>query len=276
MKKFTAILLVLTLCLTAVFASGSTESAAENKYNTIKPGVLTVATSPDYAPYEFWAIGEDGTPSLSGFDIALAKYIAQYLGIEVEFIPMDFDGILMEVQNHGADLGISGFSPSPEREEVVDFSQIYYDGKQSFVCLKENQNKFKTLEDTNKSTVSVGAQLGAIQMDLAQENSPNADIVALTKVTDLIAEVLAGKIDGAYVEELVGQSYSKNYPQLCVALDVPYDSEGNVVLVQKGNKVLLDAVKQAIDAAIKDGSMGKFVEEANALASGEIIEGLID
>ncbi len=271
MKKSVILLLVLTICF-AAFAGGTKESS-NNKYNTLKDGVLTIATSPDYAPYEFYSIAADGTPSLAGFDIELGKYIGKFLGVEVEFIPMDFDGILMELQNKGADLGISGFSPNPEREEVVDFSQIYYDGKQAFICLKSNASKFKTLADTNKKEYSVGAQLGAIQMDLAQQYSPDADLVALTKVTDIIAEVLAGKVDGAYVEELVAKSYSANYPELVVALDVPYDSEGNVVLVQKGNNELLTAVKEAIDAAMKDGSMAKFVEEANALSqNGDIVE----
>ena len=46
--------------------------AAEPALETVSEGKLTVATSPDFAPYEFYAIAEDGTPSLAGFDIALA------------------------------------------------------------------------------------------------------------------------------------------------------------------------------------------------------------
>ena len=57
-------------------SSGESGSAAE--VETVTDGVLTVATSPDFAPYEFYAIGEDGTPQLAGFDIALAQYIADY------------------------------------------------------------------------------------------------------------------------------------------------------------------------------------------------------
>ena len=64
---------------------------------TVTPGVLTVATSPDFAPYEFYALDEEGTPTLAGFDMDLAKYIADYLGLELEVIPMDFDGTIMEL-----------------------------------------------------------------------------------------------------------------------------------------------------------------------------------
>ena len=48
---------------------------------TVSEGTLTVATSPDFAPYEFYAIGEDGQATLAGFEMSLAQYIADYLGL---------------------------------------------------------------------------------------------------------------------------------------------------------------------------------------------------
>ena len=55
---------------------------------TITSGKLTMVTSPDFAPYEFYALGENSKPTLAGFDIALAHYIADFLGLELEIIPM--------------------------------------------------------------------------------------------------------------------------------------------------------------------------------------------
>ncbi|MEI3101239.1 MAG: transporter substrate-binding domain-containing protein [Oscillospiraceae bacterium] len=80
---------------------------------TVTEGKLTVATSPDFAPYEFYAIGEDGTPQLAGFDMSLAAYIADYLGLELEVIPVDFDGVLNELAAGNVDLGMAGLSPTP-------------------------------------------------------------------------------------------------------------------------------------------------------------------
>ncbi len=289
MKKITVILLIAVLCMASVFAGGSSEKAVETKdYSTMSlsalkaeiskttGGTLTVLTSPDYAPYEFYSVSKTGVPTLAGFDIALAKYIANYLDMPVEFIPMDFDGILMEVQTKKTAIGISGFSPTEERAEVVDFSKIYYAGDQAFICLASNASKFKSLEDTNNAKYTIAAQTGSIQVGLAQQYSPKADILQLTKATDIIAELIAGKIDGAYIETAVAESYKKNYPQIELALSVPFDAEGNVVLIAKGNGAMVEAVNRAIDAAIADGSMGKFVEEAGILASGEIIEGLLN
>ena len=252
------------------------KSESENKYNTVTAGKLTVATSPDFAPYEFYAIDESGSPQLAGFDVALAGYIANELGLELEIVPMDFDGTIMELANKTVDLGMAGYSPDPAREDSMDFSHVYLTGGQSFVCLQSNKDQFKSLADTNKAEYQIGAQIGSIQVGLAEENSSDADIVELSKVTDIIAELLSGSLDGAYIETMVAEAYAKNYPDLCVVLEVPYDAEGSVVGVSKGNTALLEAVNAAIDKALEDGSMNQFVAEANELASGEIYEGLLE
>ena len=275
MNKLIALLLAALLCV-ALCACGAKEKPAETPYNLVSPGKLTVATSPDFAPYEFYSIDEKGNYTLSGFDMALAKYIADSMGLELEVIPMDFDGTLTELAAKNVDLSIAGYSPDPERMDKMDFSDIYYTGGQPFCCTQANKDLFKSLEDTNKPEYSIGAQNGSIQMDLANENSPDADIVSLTKVTDIIAELLAGSLDGAYNETMVAEANAANYPELCVVLEVPYDAEGSVVGVSKGNEALLAAVNEAIDAALADGSMNQFVAEANELANGEIYEGLLD
>lgn len=260
-------------------AEAPAEEAAEEpaaELSTITDGVLTVATSPDFAPYEFYAIGEDGNPMLAGFDMALAQYVADYMGLELEVIPMDFDGVLSELQMKNVDLGMAGLSPDPAREDAMDFSDIYYEGGQSLVTVKANADTLNSFEACNKAEISVGAQIGSIQMDLANEFSPDADIVALPKVTDIISELLGGKLDAAYIETAVAESYQKNYPDLEIVLDVPYDVAGSSIGVSKGNAALLAAVNEAIAAAVADGSMDQFVAEANELAAGEKYEGLLD
>lgn len=256
-------------------SSDAGETAAAD-LQTVAAGKLTVATSPDFAPYEFYAIGEDGTPALAGFDMALAKYIADDLGLELEVVTVDFDGVLSELQTKSVDLGMAGLSPDPKREGIMDFSDLYYIGGQSLVTVKANAGTYNSFEAVNKPEVSVGAQIGSIQMDLATANSPDADIVPLPKVTDIIAELLSGKMDVAYIETDVAKSYQKNYPELEIIMEVPYDQEGSAIGVCKGNEGLLAAVNASIAKALEDGSMEKFIAEANELASGEKYEGLLD
>ncbi len=273
-KKLAALVLAAGMALPMhVAAQGETEKP---EVQTVTPGKLTVATSPDFAPYEFYSIDEEGNPSLAGFDMALAQYIADYLGLELEVVPLDFDGVLSELATKSVDLGMAGLSPDEARMDVMDFSDIYYYGGQSLVTVKDKADAFQSLEDVNQPEVSVGAQIGSIQMDLANENSPEADIVPLVKVTDIIAELLADKLDAAYIETPVAENYQKVYPDLEIAMDVPYDVEGSAVGVSKGNAELLSAVNAAIAQALEDGSMDQFIAEANELATGEKYEGVLD
>lgn len=297
MKKLFALMLALAMALSLAACGGGNDTPANNdapagtdapadgnaadggaeaKLTTVKDGVLTVATSPDFAPYEFYVVDESGKADLAGFDMALAQYIADYLGLTLEVIPMDFDGTIMELQQKNVDLGMAGYSPDPKRADAMDFSDIYISGGQSFVCLQSNKDKFTSLEDANKPEYQIGAQVGSIQADLAKEHTPDADIIELAKVPDILAELLTGKMDGAFIETMVAESYAANYPELCVVLEVPYDAVGSVVGVSKGNAELLAGVNKAIAAALEDGSFDQYVVTAIEQASGDIIEGLVE
>ena len=284
MKKFLTLLLALAMTLSlAACGSDSTEETEEETVDytamsdddlkaaitTVTDGTLTVATSPDFAPYEFYALDENGDPQLAGFDMDLAQYIADYLGLKLEVIPMDFDGTIMELQNGNVDLGMAGYSPDPKRADSMDFSDIYITGGQSFVCLESNKDQFTSLEDANNPDYQIGAQVGSIQADLAHKNTPDADVIELTKVPDIIAELVTGKLDGAFIETMVAESYATQYPELCLVLEVPYDAEGSVVGVSKGNAALLEGVNRAIAAAKEDGSFDQYVVNAVDLASGD-------
>ncbi len=288
MKKLFALALSVLMLLGMLAGCAPKENQDDTDYSsmtleeliplieTVNEGKLTMVTSPDFAPYEFYALDENDNPTLAGFDIALAQYIADKLELELEIIPMDFKGTITELAAKKADIGMSGYSPDPDREDAMDFSDVYYEGGQSFVTVQANKDLFPDLASTNKAEYQIGAQLGSIQADLAKENSPDADIVELSKVTDIIAELLSGKLDGAYIETLPAQAYAKNYPDLAVVLDVPYEAEGSVIGVCKGNGPLLAAINLCIQDAIADGSLEQFVTEASELASGNIHEGLLD
>ena len=287
MKKIISIALAAMLILSLLAGCGAKATVDNADYSTmtieeLKPllktinsGKLTMVTSPDFAPYEFYSLDDAGTPTLAGFDIALGHYIADFLGLELEIIPMDFDGTISELAAGKADIGMAVYSPDPDRENAMSFSAVYYTGGQSFVCHKDNASNFAALTDANKADYQIGAQIGSIQADLAKEHTPDADIVELSKVTDIIAEVIGGKLDGAFIETVVAETYAKNYPDLCVVLPVPYDAEGSVIGVKKDNSALLAAVNLAVAAALEDGSMSQFVADANAAASGNTFEGLL-
>lgn len=293
MKKIFAMLLALAMCFSLLTSCGSSNDADQStpqtadasekadgwwkeELTTVADGKLTVATSPDFAPYEFYAIDENGTPSLAGFDIALAGYIADYMGLELEIVTVDFDGVLNELATKSVDLGLAGLSPDPTRANNMDFSDLYYIGGQSLVTVQENADSITSFDDINSAEFSIGAQTGSIQLDLANEYTPDADIVSLPKVTDIINELLTGKEYAAFIETDVAKCYQMIHPELEIVLDVPYDSEGSAIGVSKDNEALMAGVNEAIAAALADGSMDSYIAEAYELATGEKYEGLLN
>lgn len=280
MKKFIAIILtlILTLSMFAGCVSKDEVGPGPNTYNikTVKEGYLTVITSPDYAPYEFYALDENGTPTLAGFDMALAQYIADYLGLTLEVVPMDFNGIVGEMSAGTADLAIAGLSPDPDREGAMDFSDMYYEGKQAFITSKSKASLFTDLASTNNAKYQIAAQTGTIQNELATQYSPNAQLINLVKATDIIAELMSDKIDGAYVEWDVAVAYQANYPDLHIVCEVPYEADGNVIGVNKGNADLLKYVDEALNKCIDDGEFAQYVATALDQAAGDNYQGMLD
>lgn len=244
---------------------------------TVTEGKLTMVTSPDFAPSEFYAIDDAGNPTLAGHDIALGQFIADYIGLELEIVPIDFNGVLMELQTKAADVAIAGLANDPKRESIMDFSTPYSGDGQSFVCLQSNKDQFPNIEATNKPEYQIGAQLGSIQLQLAEMYSPESNIVQLAKVTDIVAELVAGKLDGAYISTTTAENYAKQYPDLCVILDVENPtSDSTCVGVVKDNPALLAAINLAVTEAVESGKMEEFKAEAKALAEGATYEGLLD
>lgn len=275
MKKLLAVMFAIAMVFSCLAGCQvvENEGPGKNPYNlkTVKEGYLTVATSPDYAPYEFYDMSS-GKAQLAGFDIAMAGYIADYLGLTLELVPMDFDGVLMEIQNKKCDLAMAGLSPRADRADIMDFSIIYYTSEQSLVTYN---GKITSLEQANDKSVKIGVQIGSIQEGLAKENTPNADIIPLAKVTDIIAELVSGKLDAAFIETPVVNAYKSQYEGLGIVCTIAEEDNGNIIGVYKDNADLLKYVNEAMQKALDDGTFNTFVKEAFEAATGEIYEGVL-
>jgi polar amino acid transport system substrate-binding protein len=254
------------------------DGPGKNPYNlkTVKEGYLTVATSPDYAPFEFYSLDEKGKPTLVGFDMDLAKYIADYLGLTLELVPMDFDGTITELGNKKCDLSMAGYSPDPDRLIYMDFTDVYYTSEQVLVTTTDKKDIITSTEIANNPDYKIGVQIGSIQAELAKEFTPNADIVELSKVTDIVMELSTGKLDAAFIETPVVQAYANTYKNLEIACVIPQDDNGSVIGVYKGNEDLLKYVNEAINKCIKDGTFAQYVAKAVDLAAGDTYQGTLD
>ena len=198
------------------------------------------------------------------------------MGLECQITAMDFDGIATELSMKTTDIGLAGFSPDPEREGAMAFSDLYYLGGQSFVTTKDKADLFPDLESINNPEYQIGCQSGSIQQDLAEEYAAPESVTTLVRVTDIVAELVSGGLDGAFIETALPLYYAVTNPDLEIVLEVPYDQAGSAVGVQLDNPVLLELVNRGIAQCIESGEMDRFVAEANELSLGDMYEGLLD
>lgn len=226
-------------------------------------GYITVATSPDYPPYEFKTI-ENGKEKTVGFDIDIANEIAKDLGVELKLVEMGFDGLLLELQNGNVDLVMSGISPTAEREKTVDFSDIYYTATQSILVNADDVDKYTDIESF--SGKKIGVQLTSIQEQMAKEQIPNANLISLDKLPQIILDLNNGNVDAVIVETPVAEGYVKQFPNLALSkVTLVDETGGSAIAIKKGNPELIEAVNKTIKRLQDDGLIEEFVVNANKL-----------
>ena len=263
MKKITKVLMiaaVLFVASAALFASGTKESALERIKTS---GKLVVGTEAQYAPYEF----RDSNNNIVGCDMFIAQEIADALGVKLEIVDMAFDGIIPAIQAGQVDLGIAAFTNTPERAEVIDFSDIYEQSLQYLVVAAGNENVYTTKESL--AGQKVGAQRGTIQSQLIMNSLPDSELFELAKYPELALEVQNGNIAGLVVDAAVGDSIVASSDGKLVVADFTFDAAeanfGKSVIIQKGNDDLKAEVNKVIQRVVSDGSYQQAWDEAVAL-----------
>ena len=132
MKKITA--LVLALMLLAV----SSCALADHLDDIKKSGKLVVGAEVSFAPFEFYMTGEDGKEYEAGFEMDLARGLADELGVVLDVRDQSFAGLITALRAGELDCIISGMAIKPDRMEVVDFSTPYYIGEQVMLVRAED------------------------------------------------------------------------------------------------------------------------------------------
>ena len=227
-------------------------------------GKLVLATSADYPPYE-WHLLKDGKDEIVGFDVEIAKAIADEMGVELEIKDLDFDGIIPSIASGQADIGIAGLSATPEREEAVNFSVPYFTNEQVVLVRKEDAEKYKKMEDFAGKVV--GAQTGSIQEETVHENFPkDVEVKSLAKLNNLVLEVKNKTADALVISKSSGEQYAKQFPEL-VVIDAGVPEEPGVcVASKKGNDALTAYINQVVQKLIDEGKIEGWIAEYEKLA----------
>ena len=279
MKKLFAMLLALVMTM-GLMACGAQPTAANdtdgdaagedggvtepaNALEKIKAdGVLTVALSPDFSPMEFVDSSKTGQEQYVGFDITLAKYIAENLGVELVIEPMGFDASQTAVYTGSVPMSISGYSWTEDRAQNYELSDYYYAGenetRQALLIKKENADKYTSPEDL--AGQDVGAQNASLQMQLVTEQLADANPISIGDITVGVMELKSGNIEALAVAYGNAEMIVDANPDLVICtweFDVKAEYAANVIMMQKGETELLDAVNailaQAKEANLYDG-----------------------
>ncbi|PYG87262.1 polar amino acid transport system substrate-binding protein [Ruminiclostridium sufflavum DSM 19573] len=249
----------LMVAAVGISAAGCGEASTMERIE--KSGKLVVGTSADYAPYEYHTMIE-GKDTIIGIDISIVNEIAKDLGVQLEIVDTGFDGLLAALNSDKVDIVIAGMNPDEKRKKAVDFSKIYYEAKQGVMVRAEDKDKIKTIADL--SGKNVGVQLGTTQEKIAQDQMTASKLVSLGKIPDLVMELKNNKIDALVVELPVANGYIKNNNDLALSeINVEEDSGGSAIAVKKGNEDFVALLNKSLDRLIEEGSIDKFVQEAN-------------
>lgn len=256
-------------------ASDAPASEPQNALEKIKAdGVLTVALSPDFSPMEFVDASKSGQEQYVGFDVSLAKYIAEYIGVDLTIEAMNFDACQTAVYTASVPMAISGFSWTEERAENYNISDYYYAGdnetEQVLLIRSADADKYKAAEDF--AGLDVGAQNASLQMQLVTEQLTDANPITIGDIGTGVLELQNGNIEALAVAKGNASMIISSNPDLAICsweFDVKAEYEANVVLVTKGEDELLAVVNEALAKAYADGLYGEWYNAAVELAKSE-------
>ena len=240
------------LCTAAmVMAVGSTSMAEEKK-------TLKVAMECGYAPYNWTQPTDengavqiaDSTEYAYGYDVMMAKHIAEELGYELQIVKLDWDSLVPAVQSGTVDCVIAGQSITSERLEMVDFSEPYYYA--SIITLTKADSAYaeaKGVADLKGATCT--SQLNTVWYDVCLPKIEDANILpAQESAPAMLVALDADKCDIVVTDMPTGMAACVAYPDFTL-LDFTgsgdefevSDEEINIgISIQKGNTELLDAI----------------------------------
>jgi ABC-type amino acid transport substrate-binding protein len=262
MKKSSRFLMVILLLAAVVLtacggakpsASGSGDGSLER---VKKAGKLVVAVDTTYPPMEY----VEGD-KIVGYDVDLAKAIAQKMGVQAEFVSSDWDGILSGLLAKRYDVIMSSMNITPVRLEQVNFVEY---AKMSQVFVSANGNNVKTEKDLSGKVVVVQADTTShLWADKVKAETVKdiKEIRSFKGATDAFLEVKNGRGDVVVIDEPVGLYYAKLDAATFKVTGRAMDAEPIGVAIRKEDNDLKAGIEKAIKDLRNDGTYKKIAEQ---------------
>lgn len=217
--------------LGAIAQSASQSLSSESVIETIKQnGVIRVGLSV-FVP---WAM-RDLNGDLVGFEIDVAKQLADDMGVDVEFMPTSWDGIIPALLGGNFDVIISGMSITPERNLTVNFTEPYAYSGLTVLANKEMTKGF-TLEDFNSPDVTFASRRGGTPSEVITQLFPKAHLLQFDEDGASTQEVLNGNAHATMGAEPTPSTEVRRYPDvLYVPFSETFLATGESFALRKGD-----------------------------------------
>ena len=234
---------------------GTGDSADDLLAQIKERGNIVVAMEGTWAPWTY----HDDNNDLVGYDVEVAQNIAEKLGVEVEFVEGEWDGLLAGLETGRYDIMVNGVGVTDERAEKYNFSTPYAYNKTA-VIVRGDYDEISSMEDLKgKKTANTITSTYASQAE--------ADGATVTGVDDLnqtIELLLSNRIDATLNAEVVFNDYKKEHPDSNIKIATYSDQVEEIAIpIRKGDDTvtLLDAVNDALDEMAKDGTLTELSEK---------------
>ncbi len=243
----------LTACSSGSSGGGSTNPADSQLNKVLKAGTLRVAVLPDFPP---WAVQKsDGT--FQGYEIDIAKELADSLGVKLKLVATDGDSRLPLLQSNRVDVNISAWTATNERAQTAGFT-IPYDAHGAGVLFKKGAN-IKSYKDLAGKTVSVAR--GSTNDTILTADFPSAKPVRFDAIADVISAVKTGKVDAALESSYTVAQAAKSDPSLQAISNPPLDPQLVSMGVLPGDQVWINYLNNFIRNLIASGEDNKLHEK---------------
>ena len=213
--------------------------------------VLRVATDATFPPMEFVENGKK-----TGFDVELVEAVAAKMGKKVEWIDIDFKGLVPGLVAKRYEMAVSAIYITDERKKVVDFTQPYYAG--GLVAMVKDGSPITKLTDLNGKKVSV--QVGTKSVGFLTENYPKVQRVEVEKNQEMFNLVDIGRADAAVTGKPAAFQYIRTRGGMKV-LSEQLTTEEYGMAIRKDMPELTAAVNKALEQLKADGGYQKIVDK---------------
>jgi ABC-type amino acid transport substrate-binding protein len=237
-----------------------TSSATDTVWENIqKTGVIKVGTDPTWPPYQ---LRDNVTNEIVGFEVDLANACAEKLGLTIEWNDVAFDNIILSVQDGSLDMGVSGFSVTPERLDQVSFTLPHSTTEGQVVMLKstmeaEDITTVNTLEAFKTLGITVGVQSGNVEQVELQD--AGVDIRVWSDSASPFQDMVSANpsVQAVYAETPITTDWINRFAEQGIEVGVVYTHPYYPVafLVNKKALTFLDKMNSALTDLIYDGTV---------------------